>query len=465
MKDEKNENIKLIENENEKEKEDLKIIPKENTPYPKYYYSFNKVGSSHRFPSSLKLRLLKGIYYLDEHINFFSFLKLFFGLIFLVLPLVLIIFIVYSENGERNKYFFFPYFISVCLIIGSLFVFVIMKTADSCKMFGILTLSYERIYNLKIVKLILVNFFLLWLLFFCEDFVINFSLLKEQVTQSKTKEMSSKKFDEGTYLIRLLFIFLFWDLGKLNDNEYIYEKLGYFEYENSFFEDFQNTFNKMLIPVITLCIGGIIKIFFIKTKRGFLYFLLYSITLFFCFYIYLYDITKDHLNINEEEKDEYFKDSNYKYFEIVPITLIIIILIILNTKLCILDLVHKRYYSYETKTKNNFVVFLVLFSYLLNTGGYLLLLYLLYKLFLNKITPDFSLEKFNEYWFFVYLSLLLIFTGYAFPFGHYYFRLIYHSTAFECFDHLLKNKYYINSSGNLKRSSSMYIKRKMNKSF
>ena len=463
MKDEKNENTNLIENDNEKE--DSKIIEKDNTPYPKYYYSFNRVNTSHKFQKTLKNSLLNGIYYLDEHLNFFSFLKLFFGLIFLVLPLVFIIFIVYSENGEKNKYFFFPYFISVCLIIGSLLVFVVMKISESCRMFGILTLSYERIYNLKIVKFILANFFLLWLLFFCEDFVIKFNLLKEQVSQSKTKELSSKIFNEGTYMIRLLFIFLFWDLGKNNDNEYIYEKLGYFEYETSFFEDFQNTFNKMLIPIITVCIAGIIKIFFIKTKRGFLYFLLYSSALFFFFYIYFYDITKDHSDIKEEETKEYFKDTNHKYCEIVPLTIIIFILIILNTKICILDLIHKKYYSYKTKANNIFVVFLVLFSYLLNTGGYLLLLYLLYNLFLNKITPDFSLEKFNQYWFFVYLSLLLIFTGYAFPFGHYYFKLIYHSTAFEYFDHFVKNKFYINSSGNLKKTTTMYIKRKMDKSY
>ena len=72
----------------------------------------------------------------------------FLGFIFLILPLLSVIYIAYLANSDKNKFIFFPYFVSICLINSSLLIYVIIKLNDSCRMFGILTLSYERIYNL-----------------------------------------------------------------------------------------------------------------------------------------------------------------------------------------------------------------------------------------------------------------------------------------------------------------------------
>ena len=459
-------NVKIINNEDEKEKENFNLIISDKEKPFNNYYSFKKYSPIYKYASPLRLSLEKGIFFFDTHIKFFSLVKFFLGFIILVIPLLSIIFIVYKDIYDKNKYIFFPFFISVSLVSCSLLIYVVIKLNDSCRRFGILSLSYERIYNLKIIKLILANFFLFWLLFILENFVISFNLLKEKVTQSKDKVITSKKFNEGTYIIRLLFIFLFWDLEKDKNDEYIYKHIGYFEYEDSFFEDFQLAFNKLLIPIISFCACGIIKIFFIKTKRGFLYIILYLVTIVSSFYIYFYDIVKDRLNQkNKEENEEYFKESNYKYMEIIPISIICILLIILNFKICVIDLVHNKYYSYIDKSRNNFVVFLVLASFILNTLGYLLFLFVLFNLYLRKIEPDFSIESFNRFWIMIYLSVFFILLGYAFPFGHYYFKLLYHSTAFECFDHLLKNKFYINFSGNLRKSSGLFQKRKRDKSF
>ena len=301
-----------------------------------------------------------------------------------------------------------------------------------------------------------------------ENFVNNYNLLKEKVAQSRSKEIFSRIFNEGTYILRLLFIFLFWDLEKNKDNKYIHDYIGYFEYEDKFFTDFNNIFIKLFIPIITFSACGILKIIFIKTSRGLVYIILFIVIIFFSFYIYFFDIFSKGFNNNKikEETEEYFKRSNSKYFEIIPITIIILILIILNTKLCLVDLMHKKYYSYQNKSKNNFIAFLVICSFILNTSGYALLLYILYNLFFIEITPLFSIKDFNLYWFLIYLALLLIFTGYAFPFGHYYFKLLYHSTAFECFNHYIKNDFYINSSGNLKKASGkIYQKKKKDKSY
>ena len=273
------ENVKILDNENE--------TPEGIFQSKKRYYSFNKYNNiNRRYYSPLKLKFINGIKFLDGHIKFYSFLKFLFGIIFLVIPLVLIILISYSENTTKNKYIFFPFFISVSLIISSLLIILVIKINDSCRTFGILNLSYERIYNLKTIKFIFTNLFLLWFLFICEDFVISFNLLKEKVTQSKDPEKTSKIFNEGTYIMRLLFIFLFWDLEKNNNNEYIYNKIGYFEYEDHFFDDFQITINKLLIPIITFCFCGLIKIIFIKTKRGYLL-RIYLFLFIFYFMMYL----------------------------------------------------------------------------------------------------------------------------------------------------------------------------------
>ena len=452
----------------DKEDENYNLILSSQEETLRHLYTFNKNNTIHKFPSSLKLSLLNGIYYLDNHIKFFSFLKFFFGFIFLILPLLSIIYIVYLVNTDKNKFIFFPFFVSICLINCSLLVFVVIKINDSCRMFGILTLSYERIYNFKIIKFIFVNFFIIWFLFILENFVNNYNLLKEKVAQSRSKEIFSRIFNEGTYILRLLFIFLFWDLEKNKDNKYIHDYIGYFEYEDKFFTDFNNIFIKLFIPIITFSACGILKIIFIKTSRGLVYIILFIVIIFFSFYIYFFDIFSKGFNNNKikEETEEYFKRSNSKYFEIIPITIIILILIILNTKLCLVDLMHKKYYSYQNKSKNNFIAFLVICSFILNTSGYALLLYILYNLFFIEITPLFSIKDFNLYWFLIYLALLLIFTGYAFPFGHYYFKLLYHSTAFECFNHYIKNDFYINSSGNLKKASGkIYQKKKKDKSY
>ena len=454
-----NENIKLI-NDSDSDKKDI-IMIKENKQNQKRTSFISKQNNSHKLPNYFKLNLLKRIHYLDEHINFYSFIKLIFGLIFLVLPLLLIIFIVYLDTTEKNKYIFFPFFISICLIICSLLIFGIMKLSNSCKISGIFIESYERISIFNIAKFIFTGIIFLWFLFICEDFVFNFNLMKEKVTQSRDKEITSKMFNEGTYIMRLLFIFLFWDLEKI-DGKYTYDKLGYFDYEDNFFNDFQKIFSKLLIPIITFCFCGIFKIIFIKTKRGLLYFILYIITIFVSFYILFYDVSKDRIKIKEEE---YFKDTKMKYLEIIPITLIILLLLIINTKIFIIDLKHKKYYSYQNKSKNIFICFLAICSYLINISGFILFLYLLYDLFLYKITQDFPIEKFNNSWKLIYISLLLIFSGYAFPFGHYYFKLLFHSTAFENFDHFLKNDFYAHSSGIIKKSPTLYQKRISEKSF
>ena len=243
--------------------------------------------------------------------------------------------------------------------MSSFLIILVIKIGDACRNYGILIVSWERIYIFKIIRLIITCLFLLWLLFLCEEFIINFNLLKEKVAQSNNKENSSKLFNEVSYSIRLLFILLLWDTEKNEKGEYNHVKAEFFEYEGTFFNDFHNSLSKLLVPIICLCFFYLLKIFFIKTKSEIIYCILCIATLFKCFYFLINKPSKDEnikiQNDNDEIEAEYFKNNKGKYCEIIPITIIIIILIVLNVKRCIIDLMHNKYYSYHTKKKNNFV--------------------------------------------------------------------------------------------------------------
>ena len=436
-------------------------------------HTFNKYFVNHKNTSSFKLKLVKDISFIEKNIKLFTFLKFLLGLILLAIPFFIIIYFIYTDYSIRSSYLFFPYFISLSIIMGSFLIILVIKLGDACRNYGIFIVSWERIYMFKIIKLMASGLFILWLLFLCEDFVINFNLLREKVAQSNNRETSSKIFNEGTYSIRLLFILLLWDTEKNEQGSYNHEKIGYFEYEGTFFNDFHDSLSKLLIPIMSLCFLYLLKLIFIKTKREILYFILFIITLFECFYFVLNEPSKqEKVNNNnnilndyndEEEEEDYFNDNIGKYFEIVPLTIIILILIFLNFKRCILDLVHRKYYSMNTKKKNNFICFTVISSFILNTFGYLLFLSLLYLMYFRKINSNMTINTYNYYWAMIYISFSLIIIGYSFPFGNYCFKLIYYPTAYEIYEHILKNEFYINCSGNMRKSFNYYQKKEKEK--
>ena len=432
-------------------------------------HSLNKYFVNHKYTSPFKLKLIKDIHYMEKKIKLFTFLKFLLGFIVLVIPLFIIIYFIYSDYSIMSKYIFFPYFLSLSLVMGSFLILLVIKLGDACRNYGIFIVSWERIYIFKILKLIVTGLFILWLLFLCEEFVINFNLLRERVAQSNNKyESSSKIFDKGTYSIRLLFILLLWDTEKNGNGSYNHDKIGYFEYEGTFFKDFHYSLSKLLIPIMCLCIVYLLKIIFIKTKREIIYGILFFFSIFKCLYFLINKPPKDDKSDKDEDSEDkeeeiYFKNNKGKYFEIIPMTIIILIFIILNFKRCIIDLKRKKFYSYQTKKKNDFIFYMVVSSFVLNTLGYLLFLFLLYLMYFEEIKSDFSIYTYKKYWGMIYTSFSLILIGYSFPFGNYCFKLIYYPTAYETYDHDLKNKFYINSSGNLRKNFNYYQKKEKEK--
>ena len=437
-------------------------------------HTLNKYFVNHKNTSSFKLKLVKDINFIEKNIILFTFIKFLLGFILLAIPFFIMIYFIYTDYTIRSNYLFFPYFISLSIIIGSFLIILVLKLGDACRNYGIFIVSWERVYMFKIVKLMASGLFFLWLLFLCEEFVINFNLLREKVAQSNNREISSKIFNEGTYSIRLLFILLLWDTEKNDQGSYNHEKIGYFEYEGTFFNDFHDSLSKLLVPIISLCFLYLLKLIFIKTKREALYFILFIMSLFECFYFLLNEPSKqekvsnanNNLNKNfndSEEEEDYFDNNLGKYFEIIPMTIIILILIFLNFKTCILDLIHKKYYSMNTKKKNNFIFYTVVFSFVLNTFGYLLLIFLLFLMYFRTINSNMTINTYNYYWAMIYISISLIIIGYSFPFGNYCFKLMYYPTAYEIYEHILKNEFYINCSENLRKSYNYYQKKEKEK--
>ena len=344
--------------------------------------------------------------------------------------------------------------------MGSFTIILVIKLGDACRNYGLFIVSWERINLFKILKLIMTSLFILWFLFLCEEFIINFNVLKEKVAQSNNRESSTRIFNEGTYSIRLLFILFLWDTEK-NNNGYIHDKIGYFEYEGTFFNDFHYSLSRLLIPIVCLCFFYLAKIIFIRTKREILYCILFIMTLFKCFYFLLNKPEKK--ESNNEENVEYFRNNKGKYLEIIPTTIIIIIFIVLNFKRCIIDLLHKKFYAYNKKEKNNFIFYTVIISFIFNTLGYLLFLLLLHLMYFKTINADFSIDLYRKYWAMIFISFSLILIGYSFPFGNYCFKLMYYPTAYETYDHLLKSEFYINCSGNLRKDFNYYQQKEKEK--
>jgi hypothetical protein len=478
----------MNENQNEKDKflvSDMSGIDKSKNPLSttddqiKKCHTFNRYFVNHKNISSFKLKLIKDINFIEKNLILFTILKFLLGLILLAIPFFIIIYFIYSDTSIRNNYLFFPYFISLSIIMGSFLIIFVIKLGDACRNYGIFIVSWERIYMFKILKLIIASLFLLWLLFLCEEFVINFNLLREKVAQSNNKETSSKIFNEGTYSIRLLFILLLWDTETNDEGSYNHEKIGYFEYEGTFFNDFHDSLSKLLIPILCLCFLFLIKIIFIKTKREIIYGILYIITLFECFY-FLFNKPSNQENLkinnnsykniflndytdNKDNEEEYFYNNNGKYFEIIPMAIIIFILVILNFRACILDLIHKKYYSFNSKKKNKFIFYTVVSSFVLNTLGYGLFLFLLLLMYFRTINSEMNISTYKNYWAMIYISFSLIIIGYSFQFGNYCFKLMYHPTAYEIYDHILKNEFYINCSGNLRKNFNYYQKKEKEK--
>lgn len=395
--------------------------------------------------NNFKIKIIKQFYYFEEHFIINILLKLFFGVIILALPFIcIIIFNIINFSGKSN-FFFFPYFITLSLMIGFLMILLVIKIGENCQMNGIIIYTWERKNIFKIINSIIIGFYLLWFTFICEKFTNVYNLLKEKVAQSSNKETSTQLFNRGSYTLRILFILFFWDTEKDNDKEYIHKYLDYFEYEESVLSEFHSYIQSLILPIIFISFHYIFKIIFFKSRKEFLFFILNIIVVFQSFFIIFYPIEKK--EDDNALKDEYFSNVGCKYIELIAYLLIILILIIISFEEYIIKLIRKKYYP--KKGNKKITIIIIISSFMINFIGYILIIILLLFFSFDKIDEKMKIEEYQYYWIFIYLSITLILIGYSFLFGHYCYNLIYYPISYEITPHALKNNFYTKCSGKI----------------
>ena len=425
-------------NNNINEEDDLLIKEKDEDNFEDLFIE----GKTNTF----KLSMAKQFIYLDEHYILTIFIKLILGIIFIFVPLLLIIIFSLLDFSEKNNYIFFPCFISISIILGSLLVLLVIKIDEACQINGLLIYTWERKNIFKIVNSILNCLFLLWVLFLCENLIKWFNLLKEKVAQSNLAS-SPQLFNKGSYTQRILFILFFWDLEKDTDGEYIHKKLEFFEYEDSVFSEFHENIKSLFTPAILLGFYNLFKFIFIKNNKKILSFLLSLVILFISFFIMFYPI-KDNDSKSTTETEPYFSNDDCKYIEFICYVLIISLLI-LKSFFMHLKLIKKKYISFKKIKTSKTMTVISIFFFLINLSGYALFISVIIFLAFDKIDQNLAIEKYEEYWNLIFMALGLILLGYAFIFGHHIFDLIYYPIAYEISPHTLKNSFYINNSGTI----------------
>ena len=425
-------------NNNINEEDDLLIKEKDEDNFEDLFIE----GKTNTF----KLSMAKQFIYLDEHYILTIFIKLILGIIFIFVPLLLIIIFSLLDFSEKNNYIFFPCFISISIILGSLLVLLVIKIDEACQINGLLIYTWERKNIFKIVNSILNCLFLLWVLFLCENLIKWFNLLKEKVAQSNLAS-SPQLFNKGSYTQRILFILFFLDLEKGSDGEYIHKKLEFFEYEDSVFSEFHENIKSLFTPAILLGFYNLFKFIFIKNNKKILSFLLSLVILFISFFIMFYPI-KDNDSKSTTETEPYFSNDDCKYIEFICYVLIISLLII-KSFFMHLKLIKKKYISFKKIKTSKTMTVISIFFFLINLSGYALFISVIIFLAFDKIDQNLAIEKYEEYWNLIFMALGLILLGYAFIFGHHIFDLIYYPIAYEISPHTLKNSFYINNSGTI----------------
>ena len=382
-----------------------------------------------------KLWLVDNFNYFDEHYTLTTLIKFFFGFIILVVPLICMIIFTLIDFEEKKKYFLFPYFITVCFVLGFLIILFIIKLCESCQTHGITIFTWERKNLFNILNAIFLFICVLWLLFFNETFLTNFEVLKERVSQ--VSDNSNVEVITGSYTLRILFILFFWD-----SREHDYLETFEFE-ETTFFKQLHSLFDRLLIPVIFYCCIILIKNIIFNNDKYYLYIVLRVLVLFQSIFFMLYFNSGAETEKDESKKSFSFGNTGCKYFELIIYILMIIVLVILSFKQYVINLLHKKYYPSLTKEKNNITIVLCLTSFTFCLLGYSLLTYLIFSLTFTEIKSELYMDYYIRNWVIIYLILFLLANGYSFIFGNYIYNLIFYPVSYEKSPHIIKNEFYV----------------------
>ncbi len=113
--------------------------------------------------TNFKFSLIKQLYFLDQHPNFFAIIKLIFGILFIVIPTLALICFIYIDNYNKLKYMLLPLFISLSLYGGFILLLFVFRLGDNCETNGIFIFCWGRknlfrLLNNFIISIILIFF-------------------------------------------------------------------------------------------------------------------------------------------------------------------------------------------------------------------------------------------------------------------------------------------------------------------
>ena len=400
----------------------------------------------------------------NNYFTLYIFCKLLFGIIIISIPYLFFLYLYYNEDLEKfSKFLFIGYFITLSFIAGISLIFSIFKTGNSFKIYGFFFKPWERKYIFKLVNLFFISVLCIGFFHSIENFYSDILLIKETIEQNpKYDPKFSKKFNQGTYIMRFLFIFIFWDTEKdVKTGEYIHNKIQYFEYEQSF-GDFRELFNSFFIPFIYLLSYLFLRLLIFKIKYCWLNSIIIFCGLFECFYFVLFPIDDSDNNLTKVNDIDYFK-KDYKLIalEFLPLVLLFVSFIIYSYIETIRKLINKKLFPRKTQKIYIIVIIIASLSFIISFIGYgILIFFVVYFIFFLDINEEMSIKIFFNFWFLLRISLLLICFGNSFSFGNYFFKMIYKPIEFEIYDYPKKNENYIKTSYNLKNKKNKYLKDK-----
>ena len=405
-----------------------------------------KNNEIHSINKTLKLQ----IQFLNKYFKLYTFIKFIFGFITITLPYILFLYLFYNKNLEgSSRFIIIGYFFTMSLTGAIVILLIVFKIGDSFKIYGFFFRPWELKYILRLINLFFIIIFSLFFFYSIESFYSDISLIKETIEQNSK---SSKIFDKGSYILRYLFIFSFWNTEKDSKGDYIHKNIDYFDYEQSF-DDFRGIFNPFFYPFIYLLSYLFFRLIIFKIKYFWLNLCIIVCGLFECFYFIFFPI-KDSQNSTSFKSDKkiYFeKDYKLLSFEFIPLIILIICFIIYGYIETINKLINKKLYSRKNYKFSLIVIIFSALSFLFLLIGYgIILFFIIYAIFFLKVDENMSIETFFNFWKLLIISILLISIGNSFPFGNYFFKLLYRSIEFEIYDHPIKKDYYIKTSYNLK---------------
>lgn len=384
--------------------------------------------------TKFKQKLTKMIHFSENYPSFFSLIKLLLGLIIIALPAILIMYFIFSPISIKGKYIIFPYFITISLYTGLLIIIIVLRLGDDCSYYGILISSWERNNVYKIFNSIVINILIIYSFFSFEKFFINLPIQKEMIANIPNE---AKHFTTGSHLLRIIFIFTFWNR---EDN------LGYFEYEDELFVDFRNLLCKFATSLIAICMYYLLKVIIFRTKNSFISILICIIVLYECFFFEFFPIKTPITTKNTI----YYQYDIYFYLEIIPIFICLLCLLYLSFYYYIRGTYKRKLFSYRTRKTNIPTYCIIAISFICTICGIGCHLFILLESLIQNIEPSMNKIIYTYFWYLFDGGFVLYSIGQSFACGDYIFKLIYGPIVFELCPAVLKNFNYIKCSNNIK---------------